>query len=317
MILASLKALPVLAIVCHSSSTLLRHTPFLFTHDAATGYIGKHSVDRPFAETQGLDLVGQLTCGARALDIRVLLDHDGSIRYHHGKGFAWVSAKQTLDNTIPGLVQWGQEHPSELVLLMLSHCHTRKSRIDMEWDDIPCTTPSLIEGFERHGVRVEIDCGKVNSWTLAEAEQHALMDNGGKIMVIPSEGGCLAANYDSSIDSKDKVEPYINRTMTASRSSFQMFSVQAFVQQKFEVPVADSAFLNPEIVRWLTETDLLSGVNLLEVNLICASGILISTALGATVTENDRNTCIHDCVQWCKRYHCSPVDAAGSYLMYD
>merc|ERR1712232_670145 len=94
-----------------AAEPLLRNSPFLMTHDSGTGYIGEHDViHRPFFETQGVGLLSQITCGARALDIRVLLDHDGSIRYHHGRGVAWVS-DQTLDSSTTSTCAVGQYQP--------------------------------------------------------------------------------------------------------------------------------------------------------------------------------------------------------------
>jgi len=261
-----------------------------------------------FFETQPVQLTMQLTCGARALDIRVLLDHDGSIRYHHGKGVAWVS-DQTLDNTLPGLVQWSQDHPTEFVLLMLSHCYTRKL-IDLKWEDVDCTDSRIISAFSKQGVKAVTDCNTVNAWTLAEAAQHATMEHGGKMLVVPGESYCMTSNWDSSVTKPELVKPYVERTMQASRSDHHLFSVQAFVQQNsIESPMADSAALNPDVVQWLQTGDLLKGVNMLEINLICASGILISKALGAVVSENDQNTCISHCQDACKKYKCSPAGA--------
>jgi len=251
----------------------------------------------------------QLTCGARALDIRVMLDHDGSLRYHHGKGFAWVS-DQTLDSTLPGLVQWSQDHPTEFVLLMLSHCYTRKL-VDLKWEDVSCTDSRLIGAFTKQGIKATTDCSTVNAWTLADAEQHATMEHGGKMLVIPGEGYCMSANWDNTVTKRELVKPYVERTMQASRSGHHLFSVEALVQQRLTVPLADSAVLNPEILQWLKNGDLLRGVNLLEINLICSSGVLISKALGAVVSESDQNTCISHCQDVCKKYGCSPVGAAA------
>ena len=57
---------------------LLRHTPFLLSHDAASGYLGALPEDgglpaglvRAWAQTQSGNLTVQLECGANALDLR-------------------------------------------------------------------------------------------------------------------------------------------------------------------------------------------------------------------------------------------------------
>merc|ERR1712008_370752 len=179
--------------------------------------------------------------------------------------------------------------------------------------DVSCTDSRLVGAFTKQGIKVATDCNVVNAWTLAEATQYSTMEHGGKMLVVPSEGYCMSANYDTTVNKRELVKPYVERTMQASRSGHHLFSVQAFVQQipPHEVPLADSAVLNPDVVQWLKNGDLLKGVNLLEINLICASGAMISKALGAVVSESDQQTCIQHCQDVCKKYGCSPGRAAA------
>merc|ERR1719310_345755 len=119
--------------------------------------MGKDDLRDPFARTQAVNLAGQLVCGARALDVRVVLDHDGKIRYHHGSGLpSWIS-DQTLDDTLPDLVRWSAEHPTELALLMLSHCYTR-TELDLKWTPLDCRDSRVLAGFSAHGLAVQTDC---------------------------------------------------------------------------------------------------------------------------------------------------------------
>eukprot|EP00416_Gambierdiscus_australes_P039205 CAMPEP_0171104742 /NCGR_PEP_ID=MMETSP0766_2-20121228/61239_1 /TAXON_ID=439317 /ORGANISM="Gambierdiscus australes, Strain CAWD 149" /LENGTH=306 /DNA_ID=CAMNT_0011565415 /DNA_START=210 /DNA_END=1130 /DNA_ORIENTATION=+ len=301
----------MLALAESANSSLLRQSAFLLTHDSATGFIGKDDIRAPFAQTQGVVLVDQLTCGARALDVRLVLEHDGRILYHHGRGLpSWVS-EQSVDDTFPDLVKWSGTHASELILLSISHCYTR-TVLDLRWKSLPCTDVRLTEGLWKHGVKVETDCAAINSWTLAEAQQHATMTNGGKMLAFPGEGSCEIANWDSSVTRRELVEPYVRRTMQESRTFGSLFAVQAFVQQTFEVPLADSASLNPQILAWIRPGDTLKGVNLLEINLICATGQAISAALGALVTESDRDSCSQACSQFCKKFGCSPNNVSST-----
>mmetsp|Transcript_102503 Transcript_102503/g.330742 ORF Transcript_102503/g.330742 Transcript_102503/m.330742 type:complete len:326 (-) Transcript_102503:63-1040(-) len=298
---------PTLVEASADQATLLRHTSLLMAHDAATGFVGELDIRRPFVQTQTVDLVQQLSCGARAMDIRIVLEHDGSLRYHHGRGIpSWVSDDQTLDNTLPDLTKWAAEHPSELVLFMLSHCFTRAS-LELKWEELDCTDSRILAGFTKSGLRVQTNCSTVNAWTAAEARQHAAMANGGKMIVVPGEGQCLDANFEPKNTKREMIEPYVERTVQAGRKEEHLWSVQAIVQQKFEVPLGDSAVLNPQAVDWAKGGKILQGVNFFEVNLICASGQALAAAFGTKVTEADRTACAKACHDTCIKYKCSPT----------
>merc|ERR1719281_1094629 len=126
------------------------------------------------------------------------------------------------------------------------------------------------------------------------------------MIVIPGEDYCQSAHYNGSVNRRELVEPYVQRTMQQGRLETTMWAVQAFVQQKFEVPLAASATLNPEIVEWIKGGKLLNGVNLLEVNLVCASGLEIAAALGKNLLEADKAQCAKICTDICAKYGCHP-----------
>lgn len=65
----------------------LNRVPFLFAHDAGTGYLEKHGtgVVDGWTKTQSTGFGAQLDCGARAFDARPKLSDGGTLVFHHGK----------------------------------------------------------------------------------------------------------------------------------------------------------------------------------------------------------------------------------------
>merc|ERR1712039_360626 len=140
--------------------------------------------------------------------------------------------------------------------------------------------------------------GTLNSMTLSQASESATMDQGGKLLMIPGEGGCVNAHFDGSVRSADKVRPYVERTMAEAPSEGRLFQVQSFIQQSGKVPL--SAQLNSEVYSWLTTSKLYQGVNFLEINLACGYGMSIAAALG-TSTSRDADTCRRLCKEACEQ----------------
>jgi hypothetical protein len=78
---------------------LLREKRFLLAHDSATGYVG-NDVERNQIKAQETNFVGQLNCGARALDLRLGFQNSGGpLKFHHGP---FYMQDQTVENTMPG-----------------------------------------------------------------------------------------------------------------------------------------------------------------------------------------------------------------------
>lgn len=259
--------------------------------------------------TQTVSLVDQLNCGARALDLRLVNEH-GRVHFHHGeKQFLgvplyWTSRDQTLSGELPSLVQWSKEHPEELALLLVSHCvhYGSDDKITGNGD---CTTAdgigdvSLSNIFKEHGIYFESDCNKLNSMTLETAKDLAkLPGSQGMLMAITAGSTCVTDNYDPKINLKSAVGPYVQQKMAEAHE--KMFQVQAFIQQKgIHVPL--DASLNDDVLAWV-QGGMLTGVNLLEINSVCARGTDISAALGASVTVADFNTCTRACKNGCSKY---------------
>ena len=85
--------------------------------------------------------------------------------------------------------------------------------------------------------------------------------------------------------------------MAKERGSVDLFMVQSFIQQK--LLVMQSFQLNKDIASWIKNSDLYDGVNFLEINTICTYGMTISSALGATISKTDADTCIKHCKESC------------------
>ena len=88
-------------------------------------------------------------------------------------------------------------------------------------------------------------------------------------------------------------------------TSGQPFMVQSFIQQTTAVPLHSG--LNREVLSWI-QSDLYSGVNFLEVNLICAFGASMGIALGNTgISGRDYGHCRDSCRMACVRHKaCEP-----------
>lgn len=295
-----------------SNAALLRQSPFLMTHDSGTGYIGVGDVLKDVAMCQTIGLVDQLNCGARALDMRMFQasyrklsigsQRRRTIKYHHGKVPAWKS-DQTLDSTLQGLVDWAGSHPSELILLMASHTYHSDS-VGALAGDGDMTHDETLMGevrsfFDKFGVPWEFNCNKANGWSLDEAKAAAKMANGG-MMIVLDGSNCYDDMYDSSIDSKSEVKGYVDAHMARGRTLSRMFSIQSLVQQSgIKVPL--NADLNHDILDWIGQ-GVYGGVNLLEVNTVCAYGPDMAVQLGSTVSSADLNTCKIACEYGCKKY---------------
>lgn len=294
------------------SGGLLRQSPFLMTHDSATGYIGAQDVLKDSAMTQTIGLTDQLGCGARALDMRLFQAaysplsigsmRRRTIKYHHGKLPAWTS-DQTLDTTLQGLVDWAGNHPSELVMVIASHTYHSDSVGALAGDGDMTHDLTLMQdirtNFQKFGVRWEFDCGKINGWSLEDAKTAARMNNGGAVIVLDGSN-CYDDMYDSTINSPSKVKAYVDQHMAQGRTMSKMFSIQSFAQQS-GVKVPLDADLNHDVLQWIGQ-GVFDGVNLLEVNTVCAYGPDIAVKLGASVSASDLNTCRQACETGCKKY---------------
>jgi len=274
-------------------SSKLSESPFLMTHDSATGFISGYDLfDHAFGQAQAVGLKEQLDCGARSFDLR-LVKTGGEIHFHHGETaiLNWVSS-QTLSGELPRLIEWAREHPSQFVVIVVGHC-AEKGWI--EYSSKPCSDEEFVKPFAAQGVAFETKCDKLRNMTLAEAMKASALRNGGHLLAIDID--CVETNWKSEVTSAEQVQPYVAETMKQMQGSGKLFQIQALMQQKFLIQ--RSYQLNKEVATWITDTHLLDGVNFLEINTICAYGMAISRSLGATVSSTDADSCMQICKKKC------------------
>jgi hypothetical protein len=164
---------------------LLREKQFVLAHDSATGYVGD-DIERNQIKAQEKDFVGQLNCGARALDLRLGFQNSGGpLQFHHGP---FYMTDQTVPNTMPGVRDWAAAHPSELVLLLLSHCFIGT---DSKGCDSAFTTP-----FTDLGIKVVTNATQLAGMTVAEAEALAKLPNdGGMVLGILADDAYVDSTF--------------------------------------------------------------------------------------------------------------------------
>ena len=145
-----------------SADMPLNHVPMLASHDAATGYMGTADVRATWMQTQWTSLPTQATCGSRALDLR-LGAINGTAKFHHG---SFYLSQQTVEGSMADMVNWAAAHPSELVLLMGSHCQCCKSYSSITTEGVDCSgcscaSDTFTKPFSNNGIHVLTDCGQV------------------------------------------------------------------------------------------------------------------------------------------------------------
>ncbi|CAE8643970.1 unnamed protein product, partial [Polarella glacialis] len=249
---------------------------------------------------------------------------DGArIQFHHGPV---VILGMTVDNTLPAIIDWCREHPSELVIVYLSHCTSggilqlqAGSRSDesevgtgvvVNTTDRKCADANFLAPFQKLNVRVLMDSGHVNSMTLAEAKEAAGLERGGMLLGITEDS--MNENWDPSITWTgqrcgpgegpwQKLWGYVGTTLGSQQGTLNQ--VQSFWQESGTT--AELMFWN--IIKYNEQSQInhfvleqirngaYEGVNFLEVNNICAHGPEIAEAIGTTVSALDKQRCQAAC----------------------
>ncbi len=177
-------ATSAIAAAADAAGPLLREKQFVLAHDSATGYVG-HDPDAPQIKAQEKEFVGQLDCGARALDLRLGFQQSGGpLKFHHGPAYM---QEQTVANTMPGVLKWAGEHPTELVLLLLSHCLNGH-------DSTTCST-SFSKPFTDVGIHVITDSTQLAGMTLEAAEKLAKVKSGGMVLATFADDSFVDSTY--------------------------------------------------------------------------------------------------------------------------
>lgn len=270
-------------------------TSFLMAHDSATGFIQDETM-RKMRQTQTVDFVGQLNCGARVLDLR-LAYAAGDVLYQHagayfGAGFGWFS-RETVKETVPAIIKWAQKNPEELVVLAISHC--MRKALSIAWRKSSCLETDFTDAFVRQGARLETSCDVIRRWTYGDARKAGKMKHGGRVLVIPGEGACVEANYERNVNRADKILPYIEETMKNMKDKHMPFQVQVFNQQHLPNDVDMNLEVNKMVLNWASHTEVLKDANFIEINHICASGPTIAQSIGTQVYDDHLEKCQAAC----------------------
>ena len=138
-------------LIARGDSRLLRMTPMLRSHDAATFFAGSNMV-----RAQDHNFQEQLEAGARAFDIRLaVVSADGKItsKFQHlpgagplskvaeGIGVMW---DQNVEAEMAVFEDWAKQHPDELVVIHISHCLIQQT---FQYEDLTCLNGDLMDQF--------------------------------------------------------------------------------------------------------------------------------------------------------------------------
>jgi hypothetical protein len=161
-------------------SQLLSSASFLLSHDSATGYFQKgfpSSVISLYAKNQIGTVYDQLNDGARALDVRPKLLHNGTVVLQHGA----ITIPVSLERLVMDALKWCTENPDELVLIFHSNMAYEFSNVTNDGGESALTALSQV--YETLGVPY-VECGDVYGLTVEETMELA---------VLPNNGGYLLA----------------------------------------------------------------------------------------------------------------------------
>eukprot|EP00514_Thraustochytrium_sp_LLF1b_P002605 CAMPEP_0184523948 /NCGR_PEP_ID=MMETSP0198_2-20121128/9203_1 /TAXON_ID=1112570 /ORGANISM="Thraustochytrium sp., Strain LLF1b" /LENGTH=318 /DNA_ID=CAMNT_0026915107 /DNA_START=34 /DNA_END=990 /DNA_ORIENTATION=+ len=142
------------------NDSLLREMALIMAHDAGTTYLPKaqgvmEAQMTRWARTQPQGGFGKLLeCGARALDIRTKLDHEGRVIMHHG----FVPLPTLLEEALAEAQAWSRDHPQEFMLLYFSHFAAPEAK----------TRERTFAVLKAAGIQLEENCDKIYSLTEAD-----------------------------------------------------------------------------------------------------------------------------------------------------
>jgi len=354
---------PNVAALCNAkpATSSMMSTPRLMAHDAATGYIG----DDPlcgFYKTQTLGFADMLNCGVRAFDIRpfylsadeAMLLSPGNIvagwHFWHGNALAeaadawqdlwkyistWFTSAtnyytdQTIDSTIGEFIQWANFNPTELVILVVSHCGCHPSSLNGNND---CcrgdqSVPSVASVYEGHGIPV-FNCSlNVSALTMADAMRMSTMDGGGHVLAFINGGkdnnDCgLNSNYELmgevGAPNFDTMEAKVDDLLNHPEHRAGMWEVQGIWQLMPSLgrvwnSTWNKAVAGEQVVRygtlseneetnlngWMQTTYATKGASwwggLWLADNVCSGGVDFARALTTNVTESQANMCKAAC----------------------
>ena len=248
-----------------------------------------------------------------------------------------------------------KSHPDELVLLVTSHCRTRATNDTLEnWSETICSSNAgdlWVPAFRYLGVNSIASCPRQlqadPTWEDAKKQARANGNEDSCLLVIPGEGQCVMADYDSEATTIPAVRGYVKEKMgqLGSDGVYQgMFQLQALCQGGNNETVCPQAALNGNVSKWLAQGEFWhscpSGadcgaahgnpVNVLGVKDVCSLGTHFAPALylntSVKVTKADQGTCAAVCggqqshlktddsnLSYAERVDCEAATAALEY----
>jgi len=168
-------------LLCAATDIKFKEYGFVMAHDAATGMLEPNYVAvYEYAQTQQGNLSEQLSCGARALDLRVKLIN-GKLEFHHGQ----VKIDYGFEKGMNDVKEWLREHPQELVVLHWV-CHGGDTCWEALKDELlNLNLPVLYD-----------DCDVLSDSTIRDIRDLVSLEGGGYLLSLK---GCVEENYNSEI----------------------------------------------------------------------------------------------------------------------
>jgi len=320
------------------AKTKLRNVAMLMTHDAATGLVPLTDVRNVggFFRTQNIDLLAQVQCGARALDLRLIwtvkvsagmsATRNAGLYFHHG-GKGGLIDYSSFAEQLHILKSWGQSNPNELLILTVTNCHMGGIiRCDGSASDPPT------EAVKKAGVayvgRAEKEIVKGMTYADALTYAHAATKSGpmthmgvsalpsGLLVIFDQGKDLVEQNYDPKVTAAhpkgtysqrielqkqafERFNNYAKKSFDHRWPSKPMWMFQAFWQWRAADQVDD-------LYNVAVFPSLLDGsydlANLFEVNWICNRGTELASwmhYLNKGITTIPSNEDIKQCKRAC------------------
>jgi hypothetical protein len=250
-------------------SLALADASFVFSHDAATGYIRPNTLSPDgltwsYTKTQKGGFYQQLQDGARALDLRPKLLYNGTVVFHHGKITIHTIS---FEDALVEVIQWCQENPTEIVLLLTSHYSfgTAQTYYNTDYDDdgggyyltdddneandenddqsgdkYDSMVSALSRIYSQLGI-LYLSCQDVYGWTVETIMEQAALSSGGVLLALDGQnsypgGQCAKSNYIET----EMVTCWTNATTSCKTSDVPYRQLKDYVLKSANSPATDS-----------------------------------------------------------------------------
>eukprot|EP00931_Biecheleriopsis_adriatica_P060397 TRINITY_DN36271_c0_g1_i1.p1 TRINITY_DN36271_c0_g1~~TRINITY_DN36271_c0_g1_i1.p1 ORF type:complete len:373 (-),score=68.40 TRINITY_DN36271_c0_g1_i1:91-1143(-) len=279
---------------------LLSQAAILMSHDSATGYLG--TVTSVFEKVQECGFTGQLSCGVRAFDLR-LIWYNEQAHFHHSPAVpgailpTTLTTKNTLENTIHEFLDFAEKSPDELLILYISHCALAQ-KANLVQEALPCSNDNFKKIYDDNKLLVmnEVEGLDLKTLTVEKAKQMA-KDKGGKSIIIFTDDTLVDEDYDDSVKCSALYSScesefsgpwtnYLNTFIDGEKDHSKMQILQAHWQGT-GVSVANRDFNQRVADPQGPVMQHLDKVNLLEINWVGDGGKEIAMGLGTKVDSCD------------------------------